>query len=90
MQPNSNREVELESLDIHISPNPATDQVSITGNHARQISEIELVSVLGGVIRRWSGYQSGLDLGGISSAMYVLRFHFDDAEVMPVSLKLLI
>ncbi len=68
-----------ETFDISLYPNPASDILNITSSE--EISEIEIVNVMGQVVFRMevNGDNAVCDVNGLANGTYIVRIHTTNA-----------
>lgn len=73
---------EINDPEIEIYPNPAKDKMMIKISDPVKINTITITDVLGHTIKEVEYHTPELDLSGLSSGIYLLRFKLENREVI--------
>lgn len=78
--------IDHASLVVKITPNPASDHISVAIAGASGKADIDLVNSMGQVIKRWRGVnttttRADLDISGIASGTYLVAITIGDKKV---------
>jgi len=86
------KEIILNSQDINLFPNPATNQLTIhtSSFHANEAVTVSVMNVLGEVTQeeklKWSGDES-LNIENLSSGIYFLQMKWEGGSVVKKFIK---
>lgn len=74
---------------INIFPNPSEGDVSIELSDIQPgDASMELVTVMGTIVRQWQAIPSGINIADLPSGMYLIRIHYENMLFKSVLIRL--